>query len=396
MRSAASRRSATRRRRAAPRPREPTRCSPRSAIRGAIQRGLPLKTLLVYGGAALAIGFVGLSLLIVLLAPAAPSPTGAPALGRTGRRAAGGSRRRRPGADRDRAAPARTSRQQRPAAALRHRRRRCWPRGYPRRRHGCRLRCRARPPPAPATPLPPTRAPASCRRRPAAAAGVRASTVPPRPARRPRLAPGAARRPRRAVGSPPARRLATGSDRAAASTAPSRTGVHGSAERAPVARRRRHGSRQARRAVRPPATRSGVAGRDRAPRSPPHAGSEPRATVASASPPPGPPPMDHFGLALYYQRVGDFDNALAQYRTLLEQNDASAEVHNNLGPAVPGSRPDGRRDQAVPARDRDRSALREGAQQSRRRADARRTAGRGGRGIPRRARRRARATSSRW
>ena len=27
----------------------------------------------------------------------------------------------------------------------------------------------------------------------------------------------------------------------------------------------------------------------------------------------------------------DFDNALAQYRTLLEQNDASAEVHNNLG-----------------------------------------------------------------
>ena len=46
---------------------------------------------------------------------------------------------------------------------------------------------------------------------------------------------------------------------------------------------------------------------------------------------PAPPPADHFGLALYYQRVGDYDNALAQYRTLLEQNEVSAEVHNNLG-----------------------------------------------------------------
>jgi Tfp pilus assembly protein PilF len=40
---------------------------------------------------------------------------------------------------------------------------------------------------------------------------------------------------------------------------------------------------------------------------------------------------NHFALALYYQRVSDFDSALAQYRILLEQNDASAEVHNNLG-----------------------------------------------------------------
>jgi tetratricopeptide (TPR) repeat protein len=43
------------------------------------------------------------------------------------------------------------------------------------------------------------------------------------------------------------------------------------------------------------------------------------------------PTPDHFAMALYYQRVGDFDGALAQYRRLLEQNDASAEVHNNLG-----------------------------------------------------------------
>lgn len=47
--------------------------------------------------------------------------------------------------------------------------------------------------------------------------------------------------------------------------------------------------------------------------------------------PPARPQQDHFGLAIYYQRVGDFDNALAQYRTLLEQNDGSAEVHNNVG-----------------------------------------------------------------
>jgi tetratricopeptide (TPR) repeat protein len=40
---------------------------------------------------------------------------------------------------------------------------------------------------------------------------------------------------------------------------------------------------------------------------------------------------DHFAMALHYQRVSDYTQALAQYRILLEQNDASAEVHNNLG-----------------------------------------------------------------
>ena len=41
--------------------------------RPASRRAPPLKTMLVYGGAAVAIGFVGLSLIILLLAPAAPT-----------------------------------------------------------------------------------------------------------------------------------------------------------------------------------------------------------------------------------------------------------------------------------------------------------------------------------
>jgi Tfp pilus assembly protein PilF len=57
---------------------------------------------------------------------------------------------------------------------------------------------------------------------------------------------------------------------------------------------------------------------------------EPVPEPAAPQTPPA-PREDHFGLALYYQRVGDFDNAIAHYRALLEQNDASAEVHNNLG-----------------------------------------------------------------
>jgi Tfp pilus assembly protein PilF len=52
---------------------------------------------------------------------------------------------------------------------------------------------------------------------------------------------------------------------------------------------------------------------------------------ANATADEAPPGEDHFALALYFQRIGDFDHALTQYRALLEEHEASAEVHNNLG-----------------------------------------------------------------
>jgi Tfp pilus assembly protein PilF len=58
---------------------------------------------------------------------------------------------------------------------------------------------------------------------------------------------------------------------------------------------------------------------------------EPVAAVGPSRSLGGPPAEDHFGLALYYQGIGDFESALAHYRLLLEQHDTSAEVHNNLG-----------------------------------------------------------------
>jgi Tfp pilus assembly protein PilF len=50
---------------------------------------------------------------------------------------------------------------------------------------------------------------------------------------------------------------------------------------------------------------------------------------AGRAEPPAPP--NHFALALYFQRIADDDNALTHYRALLEENDTSAEVHDNLG-----------------------------------------------------------------
>ncbi|MBI3265274.1 MAG: tetratricopeptide repeat protein [Acidobacteria bacterium] len=40
---------------------------------------------------------------------------------------------------------------------------------------------------------------------------------------------------------------------------------------------------------------------------------------------------DYFRLALYYQQSGDFENALVQYKKVLERNEMNAEAHNNLG-----------------------------------------------------------------
>jgi tetratricopeptide (TPR) repeat protein len=40
---------------------------------------------------------------------------------------------------------------------------------------------------------------------------------------------------------------------------------------------------------------------------------------------------DHFQLALYYQRSGDFANALIQYKAVLQRDELNAEAHNNLG-----------------------------------------------------------------
>jgi hypothetical protein len=53
------------------------------------------------------------------------------------------------------------------------------------------------------------------------------------------------------------------------------------------------------------------------------------APAPAAVPTPPPPTTSRWRCKL--QRVGDYDKALAQYRQLLEQNDSSAEVHNNLG-----------------------------------------------------------------
>jgi len=63
----------------------------------------------------------------------------------------------------------------------------------------------------------------------------------------------------------------------------------------------------------------------------PDRGAPPPAGRIVAQPSPAPAQPDHFGLALYYQRIGDFNNAVMHYRALLAQNDARAEVHNNLG-----------------------------------------------------------------
>jgi len=40
---------------------------------------------------------------------------------------------------------------------------------------------------------------------------------------------------------------------------------------------------------------------------------------------------DHFSHAVYYHRLGDFENALFHYKQLLQRDELNAEAHNNLG-----------------------------------------------------------------
>jgi Flp pilus assembly protein TadD len=54
-------------------------------------------------------------------------------------------------------------------------------------------------------------------------------------------------------------------------------------------------------------------------------------TAATAKPGRPAAETDHFRLALYYQRVGDFENALIHYRAVLAADEFNAEAHNNLG-----------------------------------------------------------------
>jgi tetratricopeptide (TPR) repeat protein len=43
------------------------------------------------------------------------------------------------------------------------------------------------------------------------------------------------------------------------------------------------------------------------------------------------PAADEFRLALYYQRTGDFEQALVHYKTVLQHNEMNADAHTNLG-----------------------------------------------------------------
>jgi Tfp pilus assembly protein PilF len=76
-------------------------------------------------------------------------------------------------------------------------------------------------------------------------------------------------------------------------------------------------------AVEPPATGRSTAG-------PAFTGAPPLAPAAAVTRKPA-AETDHFKLALYYQRVGDFENALIHYRAVLAENELNAEAHNNLG-----------------------------------------------------------------
>ncbi|HEX4566330.1 MAG TPA: tetratricopeptide repeat protein [Vicinamibacterales bacterium] len=60
----------------------------------------------------------------------------------------------------------------------------------------------------------------------------------------------------------------------------------------------------------------------------------PRPMPAPPPTPANPPPAlvpDEFKLALYYQRTGDFEQALVHYKTVLQRDEMNANAHNNVG-----------------------------------------------------------------
>jgi Tfp pilus assembly protein PilF len=212
--------------------------------------GLSLKMLLLYGAAAMAIGFVGLSLLILLFAPPErlqPAPVTS-----SSARAMG----------------------QPPATNV--------------------------PSSQTAVPTPPTRVPSPLAVPPLSAEparGLSASVSQGAPAPAPsKLVVPPASQPRAAVNT---------------QSTPQRPVVGAEPERATAPQAARATARTARTAPASEAPQREV---------PP---------VVMSAPTPATP--NHFALGLYYQRIADYDNALAQYRAFLEQNDASAEGHNNLG-----------------------------------------------------------------
>ena len=67
------------------------------------------------------------------------------------------------------------------------------------------------------------------------------------------------------------------------------------------------------------------------PQSPNRAPRPPNRGRRSSSVEPGPAPSDPFQLALYYQRAGDFEQALLHYKAALLKDEMNVEAHNNLG-----------------------------------------------------------------
>ena len=64
---------------------------------------------------------------------------------------------------------------------------------------------------------------------------------------------------------------------------------------------------------------------------PAYASNDPAPASKRPAYPDAAPLRDDFALALYYQRAGEFDQALLHYRAVLQRNELNVEAHNNLG-----------------------------------------------------------------